>query len=118
MTQTVQASQDKIDTVQAKPPNRKMATYRALEAVTGYLFISPAMLGFLVFSLGALIAGLGLSLFEYSFFSPARFVGLENYRTLVADPRIVRIFGNTVYFVIVDGCDRFGMGIITSIGFE
>jgi len=85
----------------ARKSGQSMSTYRRREALAAYLFISPTLLGFLVFSLLALVAGLGLSLFHYDFFTPPRFAGLENFRfMLVEDARVAKIFGNTVYFVV------------------
>ncbi len=77
-----------------------MTAQRRLEALSAYLFLSPTAIGFLVFTLGALIAGLGLSLFDFSFFSPPQFVGLGNFRQLVADERLGRVFTNTVLYVV------------------
>ena len=77
-----------------------MTVQRRLEAAMAYLFLSPTLAGFLIFSLGALVAGLGLSVFEYSFFAPPRFTGLENFCLLAADDRVLRIFGNTVQYVV------------------
>jgi multiple sugar transport system permease protein len=71
-----------------------------MEALTAYLFILPTLLGFLVFNLGALIAGLGLSFFHYDFFTPLQFTGLHNFRMLLQDIRVAKTFGNTVYFAI------------------
>lgn len=77
-----------------------MSVYRRREALTAYLFISPTLIGFLIFSLLALIAGLGLSVTRYDFFTPPVFAGTENFLMMAQDARIVRIFGNTAYFVV------------------
>lgn len=77
-----------------------MRAMRVREAITGYLFIAPTLVSFLVFTAGALIAGLGLSFYRFEFFSSPEFIGLTNFRLLLADTRIAAIFGNTVYFSI------------------
>ncbi|NPV81570.1 MAG: sugar ABC transporter permease [Firmicutes bacterium] len=51
-----------------------------------YLFISPWILGFFVFSAGPILASLVLSFTEYNIASPPRFVGLENISRLLHDP--------------------------------
>jgi multiple sugar transport system permease protein len=51
------------------------------EALTGYLFISPWIIGFIVLSLGPIIASLFLSLTEYQLVDPPKFIGISNYVT-------------------------------------
>jgi len=52
------------------------------EASAGYLFISPWVLGFLIFTAGPILASLFLSLCDYDVMHPARWVGLGNYQQL------------------------------------
>src|SRR6266849_845832 len=56
-------------------------TNSSREALTGYLFISPWIVGFLVLSLGPIVASLFLSLTEYQLVDPPKFIGLQNYVT-------------------------------------
>lgn len=56
------------------------------EALWAYGLISPWIIGFLVFTLVPMITSFGMAFTEYNIIQPARYVGLENYRTLVADP--------------------------------
>ena len=83
-------------------PKRRigMSTRQKREALAAYLMISPTLLGFLVFSLGALLAGLALGFFDYSFFSPPKFIGLANYQNIFVDPRVWIVFKNTVFYVV------------------
>lgn len=73
---------------------------RRREAVTGYLFVAPSVLGFLLFVLGPLLAAAVLSLTRYDVLTPPRFVGLDNYRRLFEDPRLATVYGNTVIYVV------------------
>jgi multiple sugar transport system permease protein len=59
---------------------------RRREALVGYLFILPAVIGFLVFTAGPILASLVLSLTEFNIISPPTWIGLQNYHDLVADP--------------------------------
>jgi multiple sugar transport system permease protein len=53
----------------------------------GYLFISPWIIGFLVFTAGPMLASLILSLARWDVFSPPQFVGLANFRRMFSvDP--------------------------------
>jgi multiple sugar transport system permease protein len=49
------------------------------EAIEGYLFIAPWILGFLIFTLGPMLASLYFSFSHYSIVSPPRFIGFDNY---------------------------------------
>jgi len=72
------------------------------EALTGYLFIVPVYLGFLLFILGPVAASLGLSLYDWDLLAQTapRFVGMQNFANLVQDARLLTAFQNTVWFVI------------------
>jgi multiple sugar transport system permease protein len=58
------------------------------EAITGYGFISPWLIGFLLFTFVPLIASLVLSFFSWKMITPPRFVGLENYIQLFTNDRL------------------------------
>jgi len=55
------------------------------EAAWGYLFISPWLLGFVIFMGGPIVVSLALSLFSWDLLSPARFVGLGNFGKIFQD---------------------------------
>jgi multiple sugar transport system permease protein len=64
-----------------------------------YLFVAPALAGLLVFKLYPILVGLWASLFDYEAISGRRtWVGLGNYRELLADPLFWRACWNTFVF--------------------
>ena len=69
------------------------------EALTGYLFILPQMLGFLILVLVPLVM-----IFMYSFesrnllFGNMGFTGIDNYRTLIEDDLFFLTLRNTIVF--------------------
>ena len=71
------------------------------EALTGYLFILPTYLGFLLFVLGPVTASLGLSFYDWDLLAQKapRFVGLQNFANLAEDARLLTAFRNTLVFV-------------------
>lgn len=69
------------------------------ENITGYLFIAPQLLLFLVFIVYPIIEGIRLSLFRINY-QQETFVGFENYERLFADPVFMKSTVNTVIFVI------------------
>lgn len=69
---------------------------------TGLLFISPWIIEVVSFTLIPLILAFGMSLTNYSFLSPSRFVGLENYITMfTGDPLIWKSLGITLLYAVV-----------------
>jgi multiple sugar transport system permease protein len=72
------------------------------EALTGYLFILPTYLGFLLFVLGPVVASLGLSLYDWDLLAqkPPVSVGGRNFAELAQDTRLLTSFRNTLVFVL------------------
>jgi multiple sugar transport system permease protein len=71
------------------------------EQVTGIAFISPWLIGFLVFTLGPMIVSLGASFTSWTMLSPPAWVGLENYERMFGDdPLFAQSLLNTAYYVI------------------
>lgn len=64
---------------------RPAISERRKEEIVGYLFIMPWVIGFLIFTAGAMIYSLGLSLYRSDLLSETIFVGLGNYQLLVQD---------------------------------
>jgi multiple sugar transport system permease protein len=63
------------------------------------LFLSPWIVGFLVFTLAPMLWSLWLSFTSYSpLTDKAPFVGLANYERMARDPKVVTALSNTVYF--------------------
>lgn len=70
------------------------------EAITGWLFILPILIGFLVFVIFSIVYSLIISLTKWDLLTPQVFVGLENYISVFKDERFYQVLYNTVYFVI------------------
>ncbi len=62
----------------SKSPSHKLNLAQR-EALTAYAFISPWVIGFLIFTIGPMLASLFFSFTEYNILSPPQWVGLENY---------------------------------------
>ena len=70
----------------------RQRTWRRLRKdLTGYAFVTPWIVGFLVFTLFPFIASAYLSLTNYSIGSPAEFVGLANYQHMFTADRMFKI---------------------------
>lgn len=72
------------------------------EALEGYLWISPWVIGFLVFSLGPIIASFYLSLTTYKIGGTPQWIGLQNYHEAFFNDKLFwPSLGRTAYFSIV-----------------
>lgn len=90
-------------------PGRKLARR---EELTGYLWISPWIVGFLLFTAGPILISLYISLTRFNFGSTTRFVGLENYKTaLTSDPHLWSALGRTAYYTLL----VVSLGVISSL---
>lgn len=68
--------------------------------VYGVLFVAPAMLFFLVFSLYPTLNGFYLSLTEYTLLKPPVFVGFENYTKLAGNDQFQNGVKVTLWFLL------------------
>ena len=75
------------------------------------LFLLPNLLGFLVFIFWPLIASFGLSFTSWDLLTPIKWVGLENYKTLISDQVFWKVLWNTIYFTV----GNVPVGIILSL---
>ncbi|SFL98582.1 carbohydrate ABC transporter membrane protein 1, CUT1 family (TC 3.A.1.1.-) [Paenibacillus sp. 1_12] len=77
----------------------RLRNHATKENITGYLFIFPQMLIFLIFLVYPIIEGIRLSLYQINY-QTEKFVGLSNYVTLFNDPVFFKALFNTVVFVV------------------
>ncbi|MBW9095673.1 sugar ABC transporter permease [Microbacterium jejuense] len=83
-------------------PRRVKQHYNKREALAGYLFISPWIIGFLVFTAGAMVYSLYISFSNYNLATnTARPVGFDNYAELFQDPRVAVSLSNTLFYVVM-----------------
>ncbi|WP_284139122.1 MULTISPECIES: sugar ABC transporter permease [unclassified Virgibacillus] len=67
--------------------------------LTGYLFISPQLLFFMVFLVYPIFEGIRLSLYKINY-GNMTFIGFDNYKALFQDEVFIKSAVNTVVFVI------------------
>src|SRR4051794_13952521 len=82
-------------------PARRLGSNRAREAAWAYLFLAPFFLGLLFFILGPVLAALTISFTSWDLLSTPQWVGLANYREMIADRLFWIALKNTVYFTVV-----------------
>jgi multiple sugar transport system permease protein len=77
---------------------RWVGGFRRPETWAAYSFLVLWIFGFLVFTAGPMVASFFLSLTEYDILNSPLYVGLQNYRDLLDDPKIVTAMRNTLLF--------------------
>ncbi|MET1066030.1 MAG: sugar ABC transporter permease, partial [Arthrobacter sp.] len=100
-----------------RPARRRKAKYNRREALAGYLFISPWIVGFLVFMLGAMAYSLVISFSRYNLATNvARPAGTANYELLFEDPKVALSLANTLFFAVMavplEICAALGLALL------
>jgi multiple sugar transport system permease protein len=89
-------------------------TYQAMkrrEMLTAYAFILPTLLGFLIFIVGPMLASFAVSLYDWNMLTPPKYIGLENYQQLFADPRIGTVYLTTFRLAFIIICCNMSLGL-------
>ena len=85
---------------------RWLSGFRERETWTAYAFLLPFVLGFLIFTLGPMIASAYYSFTNYGVtqiagLEPTKTVGVDNYRQLLDDPKIGLSLKNTFTYTVL-----------------
>ncbi len=84
------------------PQRRPLLRPAAREEITGWLFASPWIFGFLLFTVGPMLFSLYTSFTKYNIILAPQWIGLDNYKTLfLNDPFFYKALANTFWMVIV-----------------
>lgn len=98
--------QQRFPTVLSANPSKPRRRRINRRALAGYMFVLPAVLFLLVFSLAPFIFTIWVSLHRWNMLTPISempFRGLENYQYLLQeDPLFRETFRNTVYFAVAN----------------
>jgi multiple sugar transport system permease protein len=85
------------------------------EAMWGYVFISPWVVGLVLFTAGPMVASLVMSFTDFNLVRPdaTRFVGLDNYIRMANDPTIAQSMVATFKFALI----AIPVTMLASLGF-
>lgn len=78
--------------IQLKEKNRNL--------LTALFFISPAVIGTLIFIIIPVLFSFSLSFFDWDLLSSMKFVGIENYKQVLTEETFIQVFINTFIFAI------------------
>ena len=85
--------------------SKSTKTYNKLkiqEAIQGYLFLTPWLIGLLVFTVYPILASIFYSFTKYNIFNPPQWAGLKNYITIFTDDKnFTRSLVLTFRYVII-----------------
>lgn len=71
------------------------------ESLAAYLFLTPNIVGFMIFTAFPVIAAFVIAFYDWDLLLGARYIGLENFRELLFEDDVFRAaFINTVYFTV------------------
>lgn len=94
------------------PAAARRSGLKAQERRTGFLMLVPALLAFALVILVPFLQSMRLSLYKYTIdMDTPAFVGLANFRRLLADPGTATIWVNTLVFVVVTTGLTFVLGL-------
>jgi len=88
---------------------------RAREAAAGYLFLTPNLLGFLIFSAFPVVASLLLSFADWDLITAPQAAGVSNYTRLVDDPVFWKSLYNTLYYTVGSVPLTIGLGLLLAL---
>src|ERR1041384_4240613 len=85
----------------AEGRTRRGRSMRWIETRAALLFISPWLIGFLVFTAWPVVNSAYLSLTDYDVINDPSYVGFDNYVTLFQDPKVGLALRNTFLFAVM-----------------
>jgi multiple sugar transport system permease protein len=84
----------------ARSPRKRSTKQRVKYALTIAVFLLPSLIPLVAFIIGPMIAAAWTSLHSWNLIGPMRWVGLDNYTTLLTDPGTQQAFLHTVYYIV------------------
>jgi multiple sugar transport system permease protein len=85
--------------VKSVASNQKQMNMKRREAINGWLFASPWIIGFLLFTVGPMIFSFYVSFTRYNIIRTPEWIGLRNYERIFADAYFWKSLENTFWLV-------------------
>jgi ABC-type sugar transport system permease subunit len=83
--------------------------------IAGYLFLTPALIGFLVFTVFPALAGLVMGFLEWDLLRPPTWVGIENFVQLTRDDIFITSLRNTLLWVLYYVPISIGLALVLAL---
>ena len=98
LEQTAPAKAAQVEGRGRRPRGRRS---RREDLFWALLFLSPWLVGFVVFTAGPMLASLYLSFTDYDVLNPPRFTGAANWMQLFQDARLIKSLQNTFFYAVL-----------------
>jgi len=95
---------------------RRRLSQRAKEEIAGYLFITPWIVGFLIFTAGAMAFSLGLVFFKTDLLTGFNFYGIKNITKMLSDPLYHKSLQVTSYYAFAVVPLSLVIGLVIALG--
>lgn len=101
------------DTREVRRPGALLQRRRT--EVAGWLFVSPAVLLFLVFVAGPFVFAIALAFLKWDLLTDPEFVGLGNFAKLFSDPILPQVLWNTFVFAFASIVTHLLFGLLLAL---
>ena len=81
--------------------SKSRASYNKKETLWAFLFLSPKIIGLILFTLGPVIASFLLSFTNWDLVSKPIWIGFGNYKHLLNNETFIKALTNTLYYTII-----------------
>lgn len=81
--------------------NKRIRKLSQSEGFWAFVFLSIAVIGFVVFTVYPLIRSFYLSFTDWDFVHEPNFIGFQNYIDMLSDSKFIKVFKNTVVYTAV-----------------
>ena len=88
---------------------------RRRTTAAGWLFVSPAVLLFLVFVAGPFVFAIALAFLKWDLLTDPEFVGLDNFGRLFSDPLLPQVLWNTFVFAFASIVTHLLFGLLLAL---
>lgn len=90
------------NTVISKPktPWLPFLNRKSKEAIGAYFMILPVIFGLILFTIVPFIASIFISLTQWDVVTPAKWIGIDNFRKILVDDIFIKALANTLYFTV------------------
>lgn len=112
-TRTVTSPPRRVTPPRTAEPRRGFTLgLKRREALTAWLFVAPALIGFLAFFVWPAVRGFYYSFTDFDLLTAPEFVGFDNYVRMGQDPLFWNALGTTSYYVLLN----IGLQTILALG--
>lgn len=96
-------------------PRRRLSRQQRRALKEGYLFITPVLLGLVIWVFGPMLLSLYYSFTSYNVLQPPKWIGLANYRALANDSEFIHSFKITLLYAVVSVPGSLLIGLLIAL---